>query len=415
MFMIPDPSSTGDGAPVTRRVMLQRSSFGVLGLSAMSFLGRAPELHAANAAVPDAANSYATDPTWLKAKYGPWGGPGVRPAPGPMDAITVRDYAPSSALVLPENHPAKARFPAIDVHAHTEARTPEQIGAWVQTMDEVGVETTIILTGATGEQFDRLAALYGAHPKRFQVFCGLLTTNLDHPDYPQRAAAELERCFRQGARGVGELSDKGMGFGGGQLPRAKRLHCDDPRLDPFFAKCAELKIPVVAHIADHPSCWQPLGIYQERPPQYQHFNLHGKDIPTHAELVATRDRAAARHPKTTFISCHLGNQGHDLGALGNSLDRHPNLFLDISARDYEIGRTPRAAARFLAKYKDRVVFGTDMGRTVSMYRAWWRLFETPDEFMPGRIWWRYYGLDLPATVLEALYRGNARRLLHWQQ
>ena len=102
----------------------------------------------------------------------------------------------------------------------------------------------------------------------------------------------------------------------------------------------------------------------------------------------------AKHPQTTFIACHLGNQGHDLAALSQAMDKYPNLYLDISARDYEVGRTPRAAAKFLTKYRDRVLFGTDMGRDPSMYRAWWRLFETADEFMPSRQWWAYYGLEL---------------------
>jgi uncharacterized protein len=406
---------THSPSALSRRAMLQRSGFGVLSLSTMGFLGRGIEVHAAESSAPDTGNNYASDPTWLKAKYGPWGGPGVRPTPGPMDAIAARDYAPLDSLVLVENTVNKARFPAIDVHAHNNARTPEDLAAWVRTMDEVGIETTVLLTGATGESFDRLAELYSTYANRFQVFCGVLTTDIDQPDYPQRAAAELERCYRKGARGVGELSDKGMGFGGGQLPRPKRLHGDDPRLDLFFRKCAELAIPVIAHIADHPSCWKPLDLYQERSPQYQHFNLYGKDVPTHAELIASRDRMVAKHSKTTFISCHLGNQGHDLGTLSKALDKYPNLFLDISARDYEVGRTPRAAAKFLTKYQDRVLFGTDMGREQSMYRAWWRLFETADEFMPGRIWWRYYGLELPARVLEALYRGNAKRLLNWKK
>ena len=101
--------------------------------------------------------------------------------------------------------------------------------------------------------------------------------------------------------------------------------------------------------------------------------------------------------------------------MAKALDQYPNLFVDISARDYEIGRQPRAAARFLASYKDRVLFGTDMGRDKSMYRGWWRLLETGDEFMPGRIWWRYYGLELPAPVLQSLYRNNARRILNWDK
>ena len=78
-----------------------------------------------------------------------------------------------------------------------------------------------------------------------------------------------------------------------------------------------------------------------------------------------------------------------------------------------MGREPRTAAKFLTKYKNRVLFGTDMGRDEGMYRGWWRLLETGDEFIPGRIWWRYYGLELPAPVLESLYRGNAKRILNW--
>jgi predicted TIM-barrel fold metal-dependent hydrolase len=407
------PFEFNPGVKLSRRAMLQHTGFGVVGLSAMNFLGRGMELHAADSPV-NGGGRYPTDPVWLKAKYGPWGGPGVNPAPGPMDAITAGDWAPVDSVVLPITEVPKARFPAIDVHAHSNARTPEQVADWVRTMDEVGVATTVVLTGATGEQFDRMAELYLARGDRFQVFCGVLTTDIDQRDYPKRAAAELERCFWKGARGIGELSDKGMGFGGGaRLARDKRLHGDDTRLDPFFEKAAELKIPVIAHIADHPSCWKPLDVYQERSPQYQHFNLHGKDIPSHAQLIATRDRMVAKHRKTTFISCHLGNQGHDLATLGAALDKYPNLNLDISARDYEVGRTPRAAATFLSKYKDRVLFGTDMGREQSMYRAWWRLFETADECMLGRVWWRYYGLELPAAVLEAMYAANAKRLMNW--
>jgi hypothetical protein len=86
--------------------------------------------------------------------------------------------------------------------------------------------------------------------------------------------------------------------------------------------------------------------------------------------------------------------------------------VDISARDYEVGRAPRAAGRFLVRYRNQVLFGTDMGREKSMYQAWWSLFESGDEFMPGRPWWRYYGLGLPSPVLESLYRGNARQVLN---
>jgi hypothetical protein len=230
----------------------------------------------------------------------------------------------------------------------------------------------------------------------------------------------LERCYRHGARGVGEISDKGYGLmpsiltvGPGKftpLPRDKRLHSDDPRLDALWEKCAELKMPVNLHIADHPSCWRPLGPHQERTPDFQAFSMYGKDVPSYEELLATRDRMLARHPHTIIVAAHLGNQGNDLKSFSEALDRFPNLYADISAREYELGREPRTALRFLTRYQDRIMFGTDMGRDVKMYRGWWRLLETGDEYIPGRLWWRLYGLELPAPVLEKLYRGTAIRV-----
>jgi predicted TIM-barrel fold metal-dependent hydrolase len=348
---------------------------------------------------------------------------GVAVVQGPMDKVLLKDYAPKSSLVVPETKIEKARYPAIDVHTHTHSsmnnvKGPAEVAAWVQTMDEVGIATSVVFTDAVGAEFDRQYAWFKPYGHRFVVFCSIDANNIEAPDYPRRAVAELERCYRAGARGVGEVTDKGWGvqpaFSDSRpLPRDRRMHPDDPRLDPFWDKCAELKIPINIHVADHPSCWQPLGPNQERTGDFQTFNLVGKDVPSYDELIASRDRMVAKHPKTTFIACHLGNQGHDLPTLGQSLDRYPNLYVDIAARDYELGREPRAALKFFTKYKDRVLFGTDMGRAQAMFQGWWRLLESADEFMPGRLWWRQYGLELPAPVLEALYRGNARRVLNW--
>jgi uncharacterized protein len=343
---------------------------------------------------------------------------GVTVVSGPMDSILLKDYAPSSSLVVPETKVPKARVPAIDVHAHVYADTKEEVAEWVKTMDAVGVERSIILTDATGAEFDHLVDLYlKTYPDRFQLYCGLDTTDIGASDYPQRAVRELVRCYEKGARGVGELSDKGWGYNGSSrdpIPRNQRLHPDDPRLDLFWKKCAELKIPVNTHIADHPSCWQPLGPNQERTPDFQTFNLHGKDVPSYEDLLGHRDRMLERHPDTRFIACHLSNQGNNLAAAGEALDRFPNLYFDTSARDYELGRQPRTALQFLTRYKDRILFGTDMGRDQKVYEAWWRLLETSDEFLPGRIWWRYYALKLPAEVLDSVYRSNAKRILNWK-
>jgi predicted TIM-barrel fold metal-dependent hydrolase len=340
-----------------------------------------------------------------------------------MNRVLLKDYDPHSNLVVPEHHPAKARFPAIDVHVHPRGRTPEAVADLLKAMDAAGVEKAVLLTGASGENFDRLAELYlKPHPDRFLLYCGIETRNLDREaaDYPERVAAELERCYRAGARGVGEVTDKGRGFGSsstvdpsGAAARGERLHVDDRRLDLFWKKCAELKIPVNLHIADHPSAWQPDDEHQERSPGFQRYNQSGLDVPSHGELIGRFQTLLDRHPKTTFVAVHFSNLGHDFAQLGRALDRFPNLNVDLSARAYEFGRQPFTAPAFFAKYKDRILYGSDQELTVGMWRAWWRILETRDEFIKGPAGWRLYGMGLPDDVLKAVYRDNALRLLNW--
>lgn len=261
----------------------------------------------------------------------------------------LKDWTPRSNLVVPTTDLPKARFPVIDVHAHRYAVTPEEVKEWVGVMDEVGIETTVILTGAVGDRFDGMVDLY-------------------LKPYPERAAAELERCFRMGARGLGELSDKGSGYlRDPAIPRDKQLHPDDPRLDLFWKKALELKLPANIHMADHPSAWQPPDSTQERPPRFQRYNQYGRDVPFHSEVLEIRDCLLTRHPENTFIACPMSNQGHDFASLAKVMDRFPNLNLDVWARNYELGRQPRATAKFLTKYKDRILFGTDQGREKEMY------------------------------------------------
>ena len=331
-----------------------------------------------------------------------------------VGAVVLKDWAPKSSLVAPRTDIAKARYPVIDVHSHAYAETPEEVAEWVRVMDEVGVEKTVVLTGAVGKRFDEMVELYlKPFPDRFVLYAGVLREGAEAPDYPQRAAAELERCYRSGARGLGELSDKGSGYTREPSPD-KRLHPDDPRLDLFWKKAAELHLPANIHMADHPSAWEPADHTQERTPGFQRYNQHGRDVPSHGEILKIRDRLLARHPNNVFIACHLSNQGHDLASLSKAMDAFPNLYLDISARQYELGRQPRNAARFLAKYKDRILFGTDRGREAEMYRSFWQVLESADEYLPGQSWWMLYGLELPDDVLRALYRENAKRLLNWK-
>ena len=116
---------------------------------------------------------------------------GVPVTGGPMDGILLKDYRPASSLVVPVTEVKKARFPAIDVHSHSSMngiRTRADVDAWVKTMDEVGIEMSVVFTGASGAEFDRQAELFlKRHPGRFQVYCSLDLNGYDQPGFSERS------------------------------------------------------------------------------------------------------------------------------------------------------------------------------------------------------------------------------------
>jgi len=128
------------------------------------------------------------------------------------NGLLLKDYNPQSIYNIPKTSIAQARFPVIDMHTHAYAKTPQQIADWVKTMDAVGIAKCIVLTGTTGPSFDALYKNYSAYPERFELWCGFDYTGYDQAGFGPAAVKELERCYRVGARGVGELGDKGKGL-----------------------------------------------------------------------------------------------------------------------------------------------------------------------------------------------------------
>ena len=74
-----------------------------------------------------------------------------RPQP---EKLLLKDFHPQSVYKMPQTTVSKAQYPAIDMHAHIYAKTPEQVDEWVRMMDETGVQKAIVMTMATGKEFD---------------------------------------------------------------------------------------------------------------------------------------------------------------------------------------------------------------------------------------------------------------------
>jgi predicted TIM-barrel fold metal-dependent hydrolase len=242
-------------------------------------------------------------------------------------------------------------------------------------------------------------------------------SGIERADFIQLSMDRLERLVEHGACGIKFWKDLGLTV---RDASGALLRIDDQRLAPLFDKAAELKIPVMFHTADPDAFFTPIDRLNERYEElaaHPDWSFYGSPIPK-ASLLEQRDRVFARHPKTTFVAAHLAESSENLSYVAKLLDSHPNLNVDISARTPELGRQPYTARKFMLKYADRILFGTDLIPEVEMYRLYYRFLETDDEYFEypshasrqGR--WNIYGIFLPDDVLRKVYRENALKLLN---
>ena len=338
------------------------------------------------------------------------------------ETLLLKDWMPKSIYKVPVTDIQKAQFPVIDMHAHDYTKSPEDVAKRLEIMDEVGLERSVIFTYATGAKFDSIYSLYSKYPDRFDVYCGLDLAGYEEKGWSERAVNELRRCVKEGAAGVGELHDKGSGL-------IKGMHSDDPRMDPLFEACAELKIPVNFHISEPTWMSEPMDSTNDGLMRSWTWRIKNKDsVVDHKGLMEILANTLKRHPNTTFVAAHLANCSFDFSILGRLFDEYPNLYADISARFSEFSTIPRNTAAFFEKYQDRIVYGTDYGWEVwdkhsdygnnttldSMYRMTFRVLETTDEhfYLTDLVGykWPMYGLGLSDGALKKIYHDNAMKI-----
>jgi len=329
------------------------------------------------------------------------------------ETLLLKNYRPVSIYNVPKTEISRAKFPVIDAHSHSYAGNTEEIEKWIDIMKEVGVEKTMILSHTHGKQFDSIYDMYSKYSDHFEVWCGFDYTGYEDPGFGPAAVAELERCYQKGARGVGELGDKGKGLYYCKPP-AFGMHSDDPRMDQLFEKCAELGMPVNIHLAEPKWMYEKMDSTNDGLMNAYEWRLDNQEgIVDHQGMVDILERTVKRHPGTTFIACHLANCCYNLNIIGELLDKYPNLYIDISARFAEFSAIPRTAAAFINKYQDRILYGTDMGNSPDMYKITFRLLETADEHIYDERFsyhWPLSGLDLSDEVLEKVYRTNMLKI-----
>jgi predicted TIM-barrel fold metal-dependent hydrolase len=342
-----------------------------------------------------------------------------RPAEGRQPEFpppSITDYEPRSTLVVAAHEVPRAKFPVVDIHSHHPVpMTPDYYARVVASMDPLNLQVLVNLSGGSGDRLRRgLEAIRTSpHPDRMVLFANVDFDDVG-PGFGARAARQLEADIKAGARGLKIFKSLGL-----EVRRAdgSRLKVDDPELDPIWETCARLDVPVLIHTADPSEFFQPLDLRNERWLELALFRdrrfFDRSRFPAFEELMAERDRMFARHPNTRFIVAHMGWHAQDLGRLGAMLDRMPNLYPEVGAVLYDLGRQPRTAHAFFLKYQDRVLFGKDSYQP-DEFPYFFRVFETNDEYFDYyrdyHAFWKLYGIGLPDQVLRKLYYGNALRV-----
>ena len=328
--------------------------------------------------------------------------------------MTVEAYEPRSTLVVPGEEVPRAAYPFVDVHLHLDGLMErDELDRMVEDMDRLNLAVAVNLSGGTGERLASQAlAFEEAYPGRFVVFANVDFGDIDDPEFGALAARELEEDVANGAVGLKIFKSLGMWV---TDAAGERVHVDDPRLDPIWARAGELGIPVLIHTADPAEFWQPMD---ERNERWLELKLRPRrkqeGAPSWEDLIGEQLRMFRNHPETTFIAAHLAWMGNDLGRLARTLDEIPNMHVGLGAVIYEPGRQPRFAREFFIRYRDRILMGKDSWAP-DEYPTYFRVLESDDEYFPYyrkyHAFWRMYGLDLPDDVLRKIYYENALRII----
>jgi uncharacterized protein len=339
-----------------------------------------------------------------------------RPAEGRQPEFqppTIREYKPTSTLVVPQHPVPRAKFPVIDIHSHQP--TPISASEFDQVMkgmEENNLRILVNLSGSSGDRLRRgIDALRASKYKDRMVLFANVNFSGVGPGFGAKAAAQLEQDINAGAMGLKIFKDLGM-FD--RKADGSRLKVDEPELDPIWETCARMNVPVLIHIAEPQAFFDPLDYTNERWLELALYpdRRHQTGV-RFEELMTERNNMIKRHPNTRFILAHFGWHANDLARAGKLLDENPNVYFDVAAVLYDFGRQPRAAHDFFVKYQDRILFGKDSYQP-DEYPYYWRVFETNDEYFDYyrdyHAFWKLYGIGLPDPVLRKLYYQNALKL-----
>lgn len=279
--------------------------------------------------------------------------------------------------------------------------------------------------GSIPRQLHDAASLRRRYPGRVAFAGTFSAAGFIQPGWSREALHEIDAAMAQGAVGIKIWKNFGMivrnADGSYVMP-------DDPRLEPIYSLLQRKHIVLLGHLAEPLNCWLPLAkmtvkgdadYYRQHPEYYMY--LH-PDRPGHDAILAARDRMLAAHPQLRFDAVHLASLEWDVDRIAAFLDRFPQADVDMAARiahlEYQAETHPDKVRRFLIRYQDRILYGTDdaygpsddsqaVAEIAADWRRDWRFLVTADELRSPDLDRSFRGMRLPRSVVDKIYRKNA--------
>jgi predicted TIM-barrel fold metal-dependent hydrolase len=290
----------------------------------------------------------------------------------------------------------------IDIHTHLLAR--RHAATWFEVADHYGIDDFVTMSPL--EEALGLQRTWG-HRLHFIAIPQWADTS---PNWRDNWLRRIEAFYNLGSRIV-----KFHMAPGTMAMRGWRL--DHDVAAPLLQETVDRKMLLMSHIGD-PDLW-----YASK---YTDTNKFG----TRDEHYAMWDNVLTRTAPNPWLGAHLGGNPENLPRLQRLLDKHPQLYLDLSATRWLVRElcTQRDDARdFILRNQDRLLFGSDQvsgdDRGFDFLASrWWshrKLWETAyvgptnirDPDCPNDNQPVLRGLALPQNVLQKIYRDNALNLL----
>ncbi|MFC0513733.1 amidohydrolase family protein [Mucilaginibacter angelicae] len=285
------------------------------------------------------------------------------------------------------------------------------------------------------EQQDFAIKLVKAHPGLIAYATTFSLKNYNEPGWQSEVIAYLKNSFAKGAIAVKVWKNVGMQL---RDKDNKLVFVDNERFDTIFNYLAINHIPLIGHLGEHKNSWLPLdkmtvkGNRDYAAAHSEEYMYLHPDRPSYEYYLKVRDHMLDKNPRLRFIGAHLGALEWSVTELGKTLDKYPNMAVDMAERvshlQYQAKTNWQGVHDFFIKYQDRILYGTDMrhdamdivnehittpaGLKKHVHEVWlrhWRFFTTNEKMRVPKVEGEFYGLKLPRGVVDKIYYKNAQK------